>query len=251
VLFSKPQVSYETVNDLHQDLINLALVVQNPDTGKELYEVVTRTLFDEDMLPRAKDYLLTADWRGSLDVQRAYWYLVFSWMGLNGVSGTLLSGTGTFAVRYSAKGGNGPGRWRSVIESLPDWHQRLSGVQILRRDGFELLEKLDDACGTAIYADPPYLVKSAKYVHDFKPEDHARLATILGRFKCARVVVSYYDHPSLSELYPGWNKLICSVAKSMVNSGKRDQRGRTDAPEVLLVNGKLIVDPCQKKLFAE
>jgi DNA adenine methylase len=238
VLFAKERCTYETVNDLHKDLINLALVVAQEDTAVQLYARTSRLLFHEDLLPIAKTFLTGRPLEpGAPDVERAYWYLVFSWMGLNGISGTPVRHTGTFAVRYSGNGGNGATRWASVCDSIPDWHRRLLGVQILSRDAFEILERLDDAAGTAIYCDPPYLAKGAKYVHDFTREDHTRLAELLRRFRHCRCVVSYYDHPALSELYPGWARVECAVAKSMVNSGKRDQRGRTEAPEVLLVNG--------------
>jgi DNA adenine methylase len=241
VLFFKQRATYETVNDLHQDLINLALVVQGPETSLQLYKRVAGLLFHEDLLPMAKAFLVGHELQaGELDVERAYWYLVFGWMGLNGISGTPLHHTGTFAVRYSANGGNGATRWASVCESIPDWHQRLIGVQILSRDAFEILERLEDADGTAIYVDPPYFTKVAKYVHDFVREDHDRLAALLCRFKRCRIVVSYYAHPALAELYPGWTLLDSSylkIAKSMVNSGMRGEEGRTEAPEVLLING--------------
>jgi DNA adenine methylase len=239
VLFTKPAVTYETVNDLHGDLWNLACVVQIPDSARQLYRKVASTLFHEDILPQAKEQLLSEV--GDVPaVSRAYWYLVFSWMGLNGISGTPLGKTGTFCVRYSGNGGNGATRWASVVDSIPDWHQRLIGVQILRRDAFELLPRIDDAEGTAIYVDPPYITKGSKYVHDFRPADHERLAEQLRRFKNTRIVVSYYDHPLLAELYRDWTKLDSAylrVAKSMVNSGMRNKSGRTEAPEVLLVNG--------------
>lgn len=245
VLFSKPRSTYETVNDLHKDLINLAMVVQDERKAQDLYRRVRRTLFHEDLLAQAKA-MLTAPWTTAFgddpaaDVGRAYWYLVFSWMGLNGISGTPLHHTGTFAVRYSVSGGNGATRWASVCESIPDWHARLVGVQILSRDAFGIIERISDEPGTAIYLDPPYLTKGAKYVHDFEPADHRRLADLLGRFTGARVVLSYYAHALLAELYPGWTVIDSAklgVAKSMVNSGKRDQKGRMEAPEVLLVNG--------------
>jgi DNA adenine methylase len=242
VLFAKERVTYESVNDLHADLINLALVVQDPTSAERLYDRVGRLLFHEDLLPVAKGYLSGTDpVPGVADPERAYWYLVFSWMGLNGISGTPLNRTGTFAVRYSGKGGNGATRWRSVTESIPDWHERLRGVQILRRDAFAVLERIDDAAGTALYVDPPYIAKGSKYVHDFAAADHERLAALLRRFKAARVVLSYYADPRLDALYPGWAALDCSalVAKSMVNSGMRDQSGRTLAPEVLLCNQTL------------
>lgn len=252
VLLAKPPVAYESVNDLHADLINLALVLQDERTGQELYGRAARTLFHEDLLKVAKARLMEREIDPAIpDVERAYWYLVFSWMSLNGVSGTPLNHTGTFAVRYSAKGGNGATRWRSTVASIPWWHERLIGVQILHRDGFTLLEAIDDADGTSIYVDPPYVTKGAKYVHDFCATDHQRLADLLGRFRKARVVVSYYDHPSLKPLYsaPKWTWVRCSVAKSMVNYGRRDSGGRVDAPEVLIVNHAVSVS--QGGLFDE
>lgn len=254
VLFTKPRTSYETVNDLHGDLINLALVVQDESMAKDLYGRMSRTLFHEDMLPQAKG-VLQGEWRTAYgddreaDVGRAYWYLVFSWMGLNGISGTPLHHAGTFAVRYSGSGGNGATRWASVCESIPDWHQRLIGVQILSRDAFEIMPRIDDAAGTAIYVDPPYITKGAEYVHDFEAGDHRRLAEELRHFKKARIVVSYYEHPLLADLYPGWSRLQCERSKHMCNSGMRNAKGQgglggnvanTRAPEVLLINGPIL-----------
>ena len=111
-----------------------------------------------------------------------------------------------------------------------------NNVAILRSCGIDLCEKIEDRAGTVIYADPPYLVKGAKYLHDFVDADHERLAQALCRFKQTRVAVSYYEHPRLAELYPGWHKMACPTAKALVNSGMRDGNGRTEAPEVLLVN---------------
>jgi DNA adenine methylase len=68
------------------------------------------------------------------------------------------------------------------------------------------------------------------------PSDHERLAAALCRFKLTRVVVSYYEHPALNDLYPGWAKLDIGCAKNMANVGGRD--GRTESPEVLLINRK-------------
>lgn len=236
VLFTKDVVAYETVNDLHGNLVNLARVVQYEETALELYGMVQRTLFTEDMVVQAREWLSLPQKHFYRNTERAYWYMVFSWMGLNGVSGTPLSSTGTFAVRYT-QGGNGPTRWRSVAESIPDWHRRLQKVQILNRDAFEIIPRIEDVDATALYVDPPYLEKSSSYVHDLNPGEHTELARLLRSFKKARVVVSYYDHPALAELYPGWTKVPLAAAKSMANSSKREEKGRTEANEVLLVNG--------------
>ncbi len=59
---------------------------------------------------------------------------------------------------------------------------------------------------------------------------------LAGRFKRARVVVSYYDHPRLADLYPAdrWTKIDCSTGKNTSNANG----GASVAPEVLLVNGE-------------
>ena len=104
-------------------------------------------------------------------------------------------------------------------------------VTILHRDLFEIIPRIEDAAGTAIYVDPPYLAKGASYKHDFIPEQHSRLANLLRRFVKARVVVSYYDHPLLASLYPDWSRQEIVVTKALSNTAESSK-----AVEVLLTN---------------
>ena len=60
---------------------------------------------------------------------------------------------------------------------------------------------------------------------------HARLAAALCRFKATRVVVSYYAHERLAELYPGWRVVPVAVPKNLAV-----RAGAEPAPEVLLIN---------------
>lgn len=124
-------------------------------------------------------------------------------------------------------------------------------MTVLCKNAFELLARIDDEPGTVIYCDPPYIVKGAKYIHDFTEADHQRLADSLGRFRSARVVVSYYDHPSLEVLYRGWTKRTIEVTKSLVNQGMR-MRGRGEqvkAIEALLINGPSLAMSPEPRLF--
>ncbi len=179
------------------------------------------------------------------DLPRAYDYFLCTWLGRNGVGGTESYNQG-FCVRYTAQGGHAAKRWQSVVISIPAWRRRLANVTILQRDAFELLERIDDRKGTAIYIDPPYIEKGAKYIHDFEQQDHARLAQMLGRFKETRIVVSYYDHPKLAELYPGWERVEITITKSLDNQNRRDKKNKgVKVVEVLLVNSPLE----QKGLF--
>jgi DNA adenine methylase len=232
VLLEKPQCQSETVNDLNGDVTNLARVVASDD-GPILFERLSRTMFAEALVGEAKERRREG---GLSNLDSAYWFFVESWMGRNGVAGTRASNT-AFCVRYTSNGGDSAVRFKSAVSSIPAWAHRLTGVTVLTRDGFEILERIEDKPGTVIYCDPPYFSKGAKYVHDFEADDHERLASLLSRFKKTRVVVSYYAHDRLKELYPDWTVTRLKETKAMVNQGMRDKKGATDAPECLIING--------------
>ena len=253
VLLAKEQSSFETVNDQYGEVINLAWVLQREELAIELYATVSRLLLHEEIFHEA-----AARYRerghspaGEPDVSRAADFMICSWFGRNGVSGTSSYNQG-FCVRYTKNGGHAATRWCSAVESIPAWHQRLRSVTILNRDGFEVLERIEDAPGVVVYCDPPYVEKRCKYIHDFERADHARLAELLFRFKRTRVVVSYYDHPELDELYrqQPWFKRKLKATKALVNQGMRDGKGAVEAPEVLWMNMEpLAADPAMKGLF--
>lgn len=241
VLLQKPLSGHETVNDLHGELINLARVIQDSKQGPVLYRRLRRVLMDEQMRDEALAQLIPSS-RDPID--RAYHYFIVSWFGRNGFSGTRGCDKSSFAVRYTPGGGHGGQRFANAVESIPAWRRRLRRVTILQRDAFEIIEKIDDAPGVAIYVDPPYLEKKATYDYDFEAgygmfgDDHTKLASALQRFTKARVVVSYYAHPRLTELYPEpqWTHRDCAMNKGIHNAGQRGSDVR-EAPEVLIING--------------
>lgn len=234
VLLAKNRVRMETINDLHGDLVNLARVVQDDELSADLFARLYRTSFCEALFDDARGQL-SEPCAEEKSVDRAAAFFTASWMGRNGMCGLRETGVG-FCLRYTANGGDPGKRFASAVESIPEWYERLRQVWIVSRDAFELLERIDDADGHVIYADPPYLVKSEDYLHDFADADHAKLAASLGRFKRTRIVVSYYDHPRLAEIYPGWSKVDCSMSKALHLHSKRKSE-KAIAPEVLLING--------------
>ena len=191
-------------------------------------------------------------------VERAYWYFVVSWMGRNGVSGTKRDNY-QMAKRWTVGGGGGAVRFRSAVESIPPWHERLKKIEIYRMNGFDLLAKLEDHPGLAIYCDPPYFKYGAKagrgpkdsYEHDFGPEDHTRLAESLNRFKEARIVLSYYADDRLAELYPSekWTHRDMTMRKNLTQSNRRGTARNVEAPEVLLINGPSFAESGSATLF--
>lgn len=249
VLLAKEQAPFETVNDLHGELVNLARVLAHDGLAGLLYSALTATLLHETLFHEAAERWETRGYQpapDNPDLPRAIDFMLCSWFGRNGVAGTESYNQG-FCVRYTANGGHAAKRWVSAVESIPAWHERLRAVTILNRDAFELMERIEDRAGTAIYLDPPYLVKGAKYIHDFAQSDHGRLAGLARRFKHARVVVSYYDHPALADLYPDWNVERIEVSKAIAHQGRRGDND-VRAVECLLSNqrdaGNLFAGRC-------
>ncbi|HUX00596.1 MAG TPA: DNA adenine methylase [Phycisphaerae bacterium] len=257
ILFAKPPSSHETVIDLHGDLTNLAMVIASDQCGR-LVEGLRHTLCCENLFRTAKQFLEADDTCppaspqlvGPSHVARAYWYFVIAWVGRNGVAGTRRVNY-QMAVRWTPGGGHGGQRFASAVDSLPWWHRRLRRVLILNRDAFEVIPRIEDVPGVAVYCDPPYFMDTrgtgrqrgpsgggSNYLHDFAEADHARLATELARFSRARVVVSYYDSPALAELYPpgGWTKRAVYRPKNLHVQNRRGS-SKCTAPEVLLLNG--------------
>lgn len=241
----------EVCLDLHGDLTNLAFVLKDEDSAVELYKRLNRTLLSREIFLQSAEVIqseLPPAGDAPRDIDRAFHYFVVSWFGRNGVAGTANYNAG-FCMRYTKNGGHAATRFVNAVESMPDWHHRLRGITIVRGNIFEHLSRIEDAAGVVIYVDPPYLKKGARYLHDFTWEDHLRLATELGRFKKARVIVSYYDEPELSELYPDWTKRRLQATKSLVNQGMRDGGEVVEAPEVLLINGESLVEASSASLF--
>ncbi len=244
VLFAKPASAIEMVSDRWGLLINLARVIAS-DRYVELVDRVERTLFAEELVVEGRAWINahagvvaeSVDAVGMMHVDAAYWLLVVSWMGRNGVAGTA-SYNIAVARRFTLNGGSPTVRMTSMAGSIPAWHERMRSVQIYQMDGIELCERVDDDERFVIYADPPYIRKGSSYICDFAGEDHARLASALDAKRSARVIVSYYDEPELEDLYPRdrWTRIDASKSKSLVSGGQRDKRGSTIAPEVLLLN---------------
>lgn len=265
VLFAKQPSQKETVNDLHGDLINLAEIIQFETTAEILYDRLQRTLFCEDILDQAKSHLEAVpanDLRSRID--RAYWYFIASWMGRNGTAGTARLDY-QMAVRWTKGGGSPTVRFKNAMESLPNWHRRLSNVVILSRDAFKIMDRFEDVAGTAIYVDPPYCDETrskgsikngrgGKYLHEFDHlTDHDRLAEILRGYRKARVVVSYYDCERIRELYSGWTFIDHTRQKHLHAQNGRGSRPKK-APELLIMNGPSFASEkssTEKQLFPQ
>lgn len=259
VLFAKEPSQKETVNDLHDDLVNLCRVIQG-ENAPALYERLQRAIVCEALLRDAGVYLEAEGDKTQRDpVEWAYWYFLASWTQRNGVAGTDRQGY-QIAVRWTKNGGSPTVRFRNAVESIPAWHLRLANVVVLNRDAFRILDRFEDIEGTAIYVDPPYLAETrtgfehtagehSRYRHEFshhgeglfssRRDDHARLVEILRGYRKARIVVSYYDCPRARQLYEGWTFIDKTMNKNLHVQNDKGAAPK-EAPEVLIINGPAI-----------
>lgn len=251
VLLCKEPASHEVACDLHGGLTNLAWIVKDEELAPELFDRLQRVLYADDVYQDSKRWLASYEdvyeklAVGELETTNLDWafhYFIASWMGRNGTAG-MERLSYQIATRWTKGGGSGPLRFKNAVDSIPQWCERLRNVHIMRRDLFEVLPKIEDGPRVAIYADPPYFEdtitnKDKGYLHKFDMAAHEKLAQELQRFKQARVVVSYYYHDRLAELYPGWEMVDCKRQKHLAVQNKRGM-GRTEAPEVLLLNGPI------------
>ena len=251
VLLSKPAARYETVSDLYGRLTNLAQCLAEPDQARELYARTSATLFSESLFSEAIKR------QHEPGVEGAYWYFVACWMGRNGAAGMadVRGGSNSLAVRWTANGGSSTTRWRSAVDSIPAWHERLRNVVILNRDGFEVIDRIPDEEGAAVYVDPPYFAVSrtgwhggqSRYEHEFEQEatlfgtsDHERLRDALARFERACVVISYYDCEELRRLYTAPWTIEEHTTKKNLNHGNYRDSVANVAPEVLITNSRKV-----------
>lgn len=232
MIFRKERAQYETLNDLHGDVTNLARVIAGSATCAALVRILGRRLHCEalhkEALARVKQPFVEG-------VDRAADFFSVCWMSMTGFAGSTSSLS--FATRFKSSGGSKASKVLSAIASIRLWHARMRHVTILNRDGFDVLDRIADEAGTVIYCDPPYVKKGGHYRHDFAIGDHQRLVKAISRFRKARVIVSYYDDPLLDELYAGWTKRILSEWKHRPQNGVK----KVKPPEILLINGPSLV----------
>lgn len=233
VIFNKPACRDETLNDLHQDVTHLARVLSFADQAEALQAEVDRRVCCETLDREARERL-RSDFTPT--ITRAADFFCVSWMATGGCIGS--EGTQSMAHGYGVASKSTARKLRTAAASLSSFHQRLKGVTITNRDGFALLEKIHDDPGIVIYCDPPYVMKNGRYQFDFDEEHHRNLAQVLQRFRKARVVVSYTDHPVLDQLYAGWTKKRLNYQSRTARWGKVK---KPKPPEILLINAPSLV----------
>jgi site-specific DNA-adenine methylase len=219
------------VGDLHRHIINLAIVLQDGAVGPRLIRRLRRAPFHEERLANAQRICCEIE-AGEEPFNLIEWaeaYFIATWMGRNGKAGTDDEFKGGLSVRYDANGGDSAMRFRNAVESLRDWRKIMPRCTFVVRNCFEFLDAVKDQEKHGVYCDPPFPEVGDEYKHKFTEDHHRKLAEYVSRFEKCRVVMRFYRHPLVEELYPTdqWEWFNLSGGKRQTNEA---------APEVLLTN---------------
>lgn len=236
------------VNDIHQHQINLARVTGHPVMGPKLYRTLKRLAYHPQTLQRAQERCelredLKDDPDGLFasgmpdprfekgpDVEWAADYFVCAWMSRHGSAGTKTEFKAPISLRWNAGGGDSAAHYMGAVRSLVAWRRVFRRCNFTTLDFREFLDQCKDEPGHGIYSDSPFPGPGDRYKYPFTTSDQEALADKLKRFRQARVVCRFYDHPLIARLYPegkGWT-WVRRVGRTQTND---------DAAEVLIING--------------
>lgn len=108
------------------------------------------------------------------------------------------------------------------IERIADYSDR---IELHNDDAVMLINGIKDTMSdrTLYYLDPPYYEKGpGLYMNYFKDDDHRNIAATVGSISRGKWVVTYDNHPFISELYSHYRQREFSLSYSTTN-GKRGE----------------------------
>ena len=108
------------------------------------------------------------------------------------------------------------------IERIADYSDR---IELHNDDAVMLINRIKDMMPdrTLYYLDPPYYEKGpGLYMNYFKDDDHRNIAATVGSISRGKWVVTYDNHPFISELYSHYRQREFSLSYSTTN-GKRGE----------------------------
>ena len=224
VLFAKPRVPVEIINDIDGQVVNFFRMLRDhPGALARACQLTpyARTEYDADAGSDAR--------LGELEQARRFWARCcqsFNSAGAGRRAGWAIS---------AAPGSNEARSAAGLATQLEAIAARLSGVYVEHANALDLIAR-HAGPDVLIYADPPYLAETrtgqtrsrqGDYRHECGEDHHRALAAQL-RGTAAAVLVSGYDHRLYSELYAGWHRTEIRVTKPSANHSGTGARHATE-----------------------
>ncbi len=200
ILLAKEEDPLEVYNDLGENVYSLFKVLSDKEKFEKLKEKMDLTPYSAQVRQEFKESLkndnLTID-------ERAYKFLVVNRSSFNGVGGF----STTLLVRRGMS--KSVSDYLSMIDGLPQIHNRLSSVIVENRDILDFIKKYDSE-RTFFYLDPPYIretrLSNQNYEKEMSNEDHEALIDAVLNAK-GLFLISGYNHPIYDKLLSKFERI--------------------------------------------
>lgn len=229
VFLYKEASRVEVLNDRNKDVINFWDIVQSE--GARLAQEADKLIYARDQYNNWAD-----DWhKGQRPADPFEQALRFFYISRSSFAAKMCSKAGwAFSIRK-----NSASTYRSAVEEIYWVQERLKNVQLETKDFREVI-KAADYPDTVIYCDPPYVGTEKYYTEEFGENDHRDLAGLLTSCE-AKVLISYYEHEFVRELYPnkdGWiyNKRLTIRHSEGATGENRTGFKKEPVTEILITN---------------
>ena len=192
-------------NDLHRNAICFYQSLSGRYGEKvvcDLVSICEHTLSHPEEMEQSENILND---HGASVLLKAWAFWAQCWIGRKGKGGTKHQG-GKPSVRRTANGGNNATRIKSAAADLKAWAEEFRRCEFTCEDFGECLRKVSDKPKCGVYCDPPWFGAGRNYLHEFSPEDHRDLASVLSSLKNSPIVIRYGDCGEVRHLYrdPSW-----------------------------------------------
>ena len=205
VLLTKERSKIEVYNDLNEGLYSLFRVVSDEQYFAKFYGQLVLHRYSRQAFDRNLER-----WRCSSDIiERALAFYILARQSFGGKCET-------FGYERGATGNKVPS-YLHALDSLPDIHERTTGVIVEHHD-WRLVLGAYDTPQTVFYVDPPYVPESRRsandYTHELTPSDHIDLVHRLLALQ-GRAILSGYPNLIYKPLEDaGWKRLEWQVTSS-------------------------------------
>lgn len=194
VFFNKGPCHIETVNDIHDEVVNYFRVLR--DDPEELQKRIGLTPYSRSEYEKAYE-------KTDNDVERARRFCVRCWMGF-GCSNRYKNG---FKSGQQTHSPNPSKAWSELPELMKIASERLKGVQIECLPALELIGRYNTE-DVFMYIDPPYLHGTRKnylYKYEMQDSDHEDLLKVLVKHP-GKILLSGYESEMYGDYLRGWKR---------------------------------------------
>ncbi len=205
--FLRSPAKVEVINDVNGDVVNLYRVVQN-----RLEEFVRQFKWSLSSRETFK-WLQDTPPETLTDIQRAARFFYLQQHCFGGKVEGQTWGTATTAP---------PVNLLRIEEMLSAAHLRLAAAQIERLDWIKCVERYDQP-HTFFYMDPPYL-ETEGYGVPFPVGEYEKMASMMRSLQ-GKAIVSINDHPTIREIFSGFQLEELTIDYTVGGGGKATRRG--------------------------